>query len=190
MVHSAHGRNLGPVSENFTETALTDWYRGWRRRQHGSSITICECTTETLISECDNPALMRAFLFVAVSMDEAMRTNPLKGGEASEHYSEFRKHFGFPRVEPHGDPGDGLLSPDWLIYQPHGRDKLMDWPLCAQVAATLIGSVRHWLKEQGHPDESWACLCPRFEWMVSTVEHYSPDAALRVTAALGGSVCS
>jgi len=94
---------------------LTDWYRRWRRRGGGSSLSICECATEGLISQCDNPPLMRAFLFVAVSIDEAMNTSSgKKAADRDGHYAEFRKHFGFPHIEPHGDPDDGFLSPDWL----------------------------------------------------------------------------
>lgn len=128
---------------------------------------------------------MRAFLFVAVSIDDAMNTcSGKKAADRDGPYAEFRKHFGFPRIEPHGYPDDGFLSADWLIYKRYGWEKLMDWSLCSEVAEVLLGSVHKWIDEQANPEVSWVSLSLQLGWMTATIESYSPDAALRLTASL------
>lgn len=160
------------------ERGLIDWYRRSRHRGKGSSLTICQCATEEVISQCDNPSLMRAFLFVAVYIDEAMRTPHYVGEKVrtalgDQDYAEFRKHFGFPRIEAHGDPEEGVFeSADWLIFEGYGWDKLMDWSLCAQVAETLLTSVQKWLREQAHPNDSGPEVSSQLGDLVSIIQRY------------------
>jgi len=148
---------------------LDDWYRSERRRQFGhsgSSREICECTTDALISNCQNLPLMRAYLFVASSIVEAMA--------AEADYAEFRKQFGCPRLTSHGGSELEYVSPDWIIYEGKGWDKLMDWSLCAQVAARLISNVRSWIETRSNSKEAWARFRAGLGPFVSTFEHYDP----------------
>jgi len=165
---------------------LLMWYRHERlKRGKCNTICQCECSSGLALSD-DRPDLMRAFLFVAASIDEAMRTN--QNGKSTAHllatYSEFRKHFAFPRIEPHGDPEDGLVSPTCLIYDFRGIQRLTDWAVCSLVAENLILRVRKWMEMRADSREAWIRLCTQLQGFISTVKKHNPDAAARVVAAL------
>ena len=77
-----------------------------------------------------------------------------------------------------------FVSPDWVIDSHFGWDKLMDWQLCAIVADTLIASVRKWIGARPNAPAAEARICHQLQWLLSTFEHYVPEAAVRVKAAL------
>lgn len=79
---------------------------------------------------------------------------------------------------------DEFVSPDWVIDDHFGWDKLMDWQLCAMVANTLIVSLRKWIGARPNAPGAEARICHQLQWLVSRFEHYDSEAATRVSAAL------
>ena len=49
---------------------------------------------------------------------------------------------------------------------------------------SFIERSHKWINGQASPEVSWVSLSRQLGWMTVTIESYSPDAALRLTAAL------
>jgi hypothetical protein len=95
-------------------------------------------------------------------------------------YPEFRKHFGFPRLTSHGGFELDYVSPDWIIYEGKGWDKLMDWSLCGQVAQRLLADVRKWVETRANSNEVWDRVCRGLRPFLSTLDCYDPKVAFRL----------
>ena len=155
-----------------TARELIDWF--WREfakhaRGDFEQGSLCQCGTEHLIELCDNPYRMRAFLLVAVAIDQAIR--PVLGSD----YATFREAFRFPRLQAHG--GGGEAGAGWLIYEYHRFHTKMNWRLGAAVGNTLVSSVRSWFSSNPERTVVWLPLAARLEWLPECFAKYDLEAA-------------
>jgi hypothetical protein len=122
---------------------------------------------------------MRAFLLVAVAIDQAIR--PVLGSD----YAAFREAFRFPRLQAHGmEPGEA--SADWLIYEYHRFHEKMNWRVGADVGSTLISSVRSWFSSNPERAVVWSPLAAGLGWLPSRFAKYDLEAADRLTQSMRG----
>jgi hypothetical protein len=122
---------------------------------------------------------MRAFLLVAVAIDQAVR--PILGSD----YPTFRGAFRFPRLAAHGME-QGEASSDWLIYEYHRFHEKMDWRVGAEVGSVLISSVRDWFSLNDERGVAWPELATELGWLPSRFGRYDQPAAELLTRALDG----
>lgn len=92
---------------------------------------ICQCATEKLIEQSDNPNQMRSFLMASAFIDQMIYTH------FREIYPSFRERFHFPKLYSHATIV-GMASPGWLVYSRYGYDKKMDWGAASLVALQLF----------------------------------------------------
>lgn len=88
------------------------------------------------------------------------------------------------KLTSHGGFELDSVSPDWIIYEGKGWDKLMDWSLCGQVAQRLLADVRKWVWTRANSNEVWDRACRGLRPFLSTLDCYDPKVALQIGEAL------
>ena len=122
---------------------LISWF--WSEFQRDYEGELCQCETEKIIAESSDPDLMRAFLLIAVLIDQMMYTHyPHK-------YNQFRRNFRYPKLRSHG--AHGMASPNWFAYSFHGHDKRINWDVVLSVAQKLFGGLFTWFGNIDFVDE-------------------------------------
>jgi hypothetical protein len=127
----------------------------------------CQCGTERIICDSENPPLARSSLLASVAIDKAMRHNPFCDYEA------FARQFRFPIIEQHGGGWPDEASATWVVYSYHGWDKKMDWPLGASVFCQLADDLRTWLSKSTWGEAAFRHFSLRSEWLVSLFAKYN-----------------
>lgn len=141
--------------------------------------SLCQCATERLIERCDNPLRMRAFLLIAVAIDQATRFVIGSG------YGAFREAYRFPRLDAHGMER-GEASADWFIYEHHRFHEKMNWGVGADVASTVVSSVRSWFSLKPEGAVIWPRLVAQLAWLPSHFARYDLEAADRLRQSMLG----
>ena len=117
------------------------WYEQQpRHRSMELSACICVCATEGLIQAQREPERMRAFLLIAVFMEQFIRSHFEKLHEA------FCLDFAVPQLLARG--GRGCASPDWLLNHELGFDDQLNWPLIRELASGARREVYTWLSQR------------------------------------------
>lgn len=101
----------------------------------------CQCGSEKIIKKSSNPEMMRAFLLVAVLIDQFIYTH------YPTVYSQFRVTFRIPKLLAHPNPGR-MSPPSWFIYSRHGYDKNVDWGSIHTVADIVVAETKAFLSER------------------------------------------
>lgn len=118
-----------------------DWFD--QQPMHRSmklSACICICASEGLIQSQDEPERMRAFLLVAVFLEQFIRSHFEKLHEA------FCLDFSVPQLLARG--GKGCASPAWLLNHELGYDENLNWSLISELAGDAADEVYDWLSQQ------------------------------------------
>jgi cell fate (sporulation/competence/biofilm development) regulator YmcA (YheA/YmcA/DUF963 family) len=105
----------------------------------------CQCTTERAIGYSREPDRMRAFLMIAVLIDQMMWTH------FRYFYGEFlAAGFRFPKLNSH--VGGGMASPSWFCLPYHGFDKKVNWEAVRDVAEILLNGLYSWFDQIGQAE--------------------------------------
>ena len=104
------------------------------------SSCICMCATEGMIQSQQEPERMRAFLLVAVFLDQLVHSR------FHSCHEDFYQAFPVPKLLAHG--GCGCATPDWLIEHKHVFDENVDWSLIKELASGALREVLHWIQER------------------------------------------
>ena len=138
----------------------------------------CQCGTERIIGDSENPPLARSFLLASVAIDKAMRHNPFCD------YEVFSRQFRFPRLEQHGGGWPDEASATWVVYAYHGWDKKMDWPLGASVFCLLADDLKTWLSKSNWGEAAFRHFSIRSMWLVLLFAKYNKEASGSILRAL------
>lgn len=122
--------NFKSLIENFERLCPLDAKRGH----------FCQCGTEKMLKRLREPEAMRAFLLVAVFIDQFIYTH------YSEVYMQFSGRYRVPKLHAHS--AGSMASPSWFIYSNHGYDKDVDWSVVNQIAEIIIRETKRFLTEQ------------------------------------------
>ena len=128
------------ISKNDDLRTLTEWF--WMESARIPHVKhedgLCQCGSEILIEQSENPDIMRAFLIFAVFMDQLIY--------AHFHYlrDKFHERFRFPKLHSHVH---GMVSPNWFINSFNRWDTKMNWSIALPIAKTILEEVSKWLKE-------------------------------------------
>jgi len=105
----------------------------------------CQCVADSFIEKSSDPKKSRAFLIIAVLIDQMMYTH------FYDLYASFRSQFKYPKLYAHA--GYGMASPNWFAYSYHRFDKKMDWSLTRDIAVILFKSLYAWFKKTGNEEK-------------------------------------
>lgn len=120
-----------------TEIAWFNEQQLWKSVRLSSCI--CMCATEGMIQSQQEPERMRAFLLVAVFLDQLVHSR------FHSCHEDFYQAFPVPKLLAHG--GCGCATPDWLIEHKHGFDTNVDWSLIEELASGALSEVLHLIQE-------------------------------------------
>ena len=109
----------------------------------------CQCATENAIDHSSDPDRMRAFLIIAVLVDQVMWTHFFS------LYGKFEgSGFAFPKLFSHLTYGSGNMArPDWFVYSHHGYDKKVNWEVTEKVAEILLNGLYSWFAQIGEGEK-------------------------------------
>ena len=108
----------------------------------------CQCATEDAIDHSSDPDRMRAFLMIAVLVDQVMWTHFLS------LYGKLQgSGFVFPKLFWHPTFPLNMGSPDWFAYSHHGYDKKVNWKVTEEVAEILLTGLYSWFDQIGRGEK-------------------------------------
>lgn len=104
---------------------------------------LCQCATENAIGHSSDPDRMRAFLIIAVLVDQMMWTHFL------QLYGKFEgSGFVFPKLFSHLTYGSrNMARADWFVYSHHGYDKKVNWEVTEEIAEILLNGLYSWFDQ-------------------------------------------
>ena len=101
----------------------------------------CQCGTEKILKRLREPEVMRAFLLVAVFIDQLVYTH------YSDVYIQFSEKYRVPKLKAHPDPS--CMHPaSWFIYSTRGSDENIDWSTMRAVAEIIVTETEAFLQER------------------------------------------
>jgi len=108
----------------------------------------CQCATEDAIDHSSDPDRMRAFLMIAVLVDQMMWTHFLS------LYGKLQESgFVFPKLFWHPTFPQNMGKPDWFAYSHHGYDKKVNWKVTEEVAEILLTGLYSWFDQIGRGEK-------------------------------------
>ena len=111
----------------------------------------CQCATENAIDHSSDPDRMRAFLMIAVLVDQLMWTHFLS------LYGKLQESgFVFPKLFWHPTFPQNMGKPDWFAYSHHGYDKKVNWKVTEEVAEILLTGLYSWFDQIGEGERNGA----------------------------------
>lgn len=101
---------------------------------------ICQCGSERLIKDSEDPQRMRAVLMCLVFINQFVYTH------YREVHAEFRRDLPIPNFREHSFGGH--QTPGWFICSKKGYDQDVDWEVMSETFVNCIYHLRRWLRNR------------------------------------------